>query len=116
MAKKAKKAKTLPTIWQVPDQLWNKIQPTIQKHDPPKPAGRKRVEPRDALDAIIFRMRTGYQWNKLPKCFPDDSSVHRSFQRWIQSGLLDRIWAVAHKIAGEQDVYVMIGHVNKRAK
>lgn len=94
MAKKRKKLKTLPTIWQVPDELWNKIEPIVGRHDPPKPTGRKRIDPRGALNAIIFRMRTGCQWNNLPKCFPDDSSVHRTFQRWIQLGLLDRIWAV----------------------
>jgi hypothetical protein len=25
--------------------------------------------------------------------FPDDSSVHRAFQRWVELGVLDRIWA-----------------------
>jgi transposase len=45
------------------------------------------------LDAIIFRMRSGCQWNHLPKKeFPDDSSVHRTFQRWIEKGVLDLIW------------------------
>ncbi len=94
MARNRKKVKTLPTIWQVPDELWNKIRPIIKQHDPPKCTGRKRIDPRAALDAIIFRMRSGCQWNHLPKEFPDDSSVHRTFQRWIQLGVLDRIWAV----------------------
>lgn len=45
------------------------------------------------MDAIIFRMRSGCQWNRLPKKeFPDDSSVHRTFQRWIELGVLDSIW------------------------
>jgi putative transposase len=26
--------------------------------------------------------------------FPDDSTVHRTMQRWIALGLLERIWAV----------------------
>jgi putative transposase len=91
MAHKRRKLKALPTIWQVPDELWDKIKPIIQKHDPPKHTGRKRIDPRAALDALIFRMRTGCQWNNLPKDLPDDSSVQRTFQRWIQLGLLDRI-------------------------
>jgi len=94
MGKNGKKVKTLPTIWQVPDELWDKIRPIIDQHDPPKHTGRKRIDPRAALDTIIFRMRSGCQWNQLPKEFPDDSSVHRTFQRWIQLGVLDRIWAV----------------------
>lgn len=42
---------------------------------------------------MIFRLRSGCQWNQLPNEFPDDSSVHRTFQRWEQNGVLDRIWA-----------------------
>ena len=94
MGRNGKIVKTLPTIWQVPDELWDKIRPIINQHDPPKQTGRKRIDPRAALDTIIFRMRSGCQWNQLPKEFPDDSSVHRTFQRWIQLGVLDRIWAV----------------------
>ena len=70
MAKKRRKLKALPTIWRVPDELWNKIKPIISKLDPPKWTGRKRIDPRGALDAIIFRMRTGCQWNQLPKELP----------------------------------------------
>ena len=94
MGRNGKKVKTLPTIWHVPDELWDKIRPIINQHDPPKHTGRKRIDPRAALNTIIFRMRSGCQWNQLPKEFPDDSSVHRTFQRWIQLGVLDRIWAV----------------------
>jgi putative transposase len=46
------------------------------------------------LDAVIFRLRTGCQWNRLPKEFSDDSTVHRAFQRRVNLGVLDRIWAV----------------------
>ena len=85
--------RVLPTIWRVPDELWEKMEPIIAEYDPPKHTGRKRIGARAALDAIIYRLRTGCQWNQLPKEFPDDSSVHRTFQRWVQNGLLDRIWA-----------------------
>lgn len=37
-------------------------------------------------------MRSGCQWNQLPQEFPDDSSVHRTFQRWVELGILDLIW------------------------
>jgi len=85
--------KPLATIWRVPDELWEKIEPILAEHDPPKSTGRSRIDQRAALDAIIFRLRTGCQWNRLPKEFPDDSSVHRAFQRWVELGVLDLIWA-----------------------
>jgi transposase len=74
--------------------LWEIIEPILQEHDPPKTTGRPPIDQRQALDAIIFRLRSGcHQWNHLPEEFPDDSSVHRTFQRrWVESGALDLIW------------------------
>ncbi len=86
--------KPLPTIWRVPDDLWRVVERVLKELDPPKRTGRKRIDPRGALDAIIFRLRSGCQWNRLPSEFPDDSSVHRTFQRWVKLKVFDRIWAV----------------------
>src|SRR4030067_3665645 len=91
--RKKRNVKPLPTIWHVPEELWNTIEPIIRKFDPPKHTGRSRIDQRAAMNAIIFRMRSGCQWNQLPKDFPDDSSVHRTFQRWAKLGIFDRIWA-----------------------
>src|SRR5918997_6581878 len=88
-------ARPFPTIWRVPDALGRVAAGVVRKLDPPKRTGRRRIDPRGALDAIIFRMRSGCQWNRLPEEFPDDSSVHRTFQRWVELGLLDRIWAAS---------------------
>lgn len=74
--------KILATLWRVPDKLWNKLKPVLDEHDPPNFLGRRRINARAALNAIIFRLRSGCQWNQLPNEFPDDSSVHRTFQRW----------------------------------
>ena len=83
----------IATIWQVPDDLWAVVAPILAELDPPKPKGRPRVDARATLDAIIFRLRSGCQWNQLPERFPDDSSVHRTFQRWVRLGVFERIWS-----------------------
>src|SRR5918911_1325981 len=93
MTERPPEEKPLPTIWRVPDELWEKIEPILKEHDPSKNTGRPRVNQRAVLDAVIFRLRTGCQWNRLPKEFPDDSSVHRTFQRWVELGVLERVWA-----------------------
>jgi putative transposase len=93
MSENSSLQKPLATIWRVPDELWEIIEPILEVHDPPKSTGRPRIDQRQALDAIIFRMRSGCQWNHLPKEeFPDDSSVHRTLQRWVKLGVLDLIW------------------------
>ena len=87
------KGETLATIWEVPDHLWEQIHPVILEMDPPKATGRKRMDPRRMLDGIIFRMRSGCHWNRLPQELGDDSTIHRTFQRWMELGLLGRLAA-----------------------
>ena len=91
--KRETKPEPLPTIWRVPDELWAQIEPILARYDPPKATGRKRTDQRRALDGIIYHLRSGVQWNQLPKEFGDDSSVHRTFQRWERLKVFDRIWA-----------------------
>ena len=57
---------------------------------------------RQALDGIIYRMRTGCQWNQLPQEFGDDAIIHRTMQRWEALGIFDILWAVV--IIGYQEV------------
>ena len=88
------KTKNQPTLWVVPDDLWEVMQTILDKHDPPCKRGRKRIDPRQAMNGMIYRARTGCQWNALPKQFGDDASVHRTQQRWEALGLFDILWAM----------------------
>ena len=75
------------------DDLWERIDPVILQFDPPKARGRKRTDQRKMLEGIIFRMRSGCQWNHWPRELGDDSTIHRTFQRWVGCGVLAGIWA-----------------------
>src|SRR4051794_14117013 len=87
------KSKPLGTIWEIPDVLWEKILPILLEFWPKKPTGRKTANWRAALNGIIFRMRTGCQWEQLPRKFGPKSTVHDWFQRWCEGGVMERIWA-----------------------
>lgn len=86
--------KRMPTLWEVPDDLWERIEQVLNEHDPPAHTGRKRVNPRKIIDGIIFRIRTGCQWNHIPKVYGDDSTIHRTFERWVELGLFEMIWSL----------------------
>ena len=88
------KGEALDTIWEVSDQLWERILPVILQVDPPKVTGRRRADPRQMLNGIIFRMRSGCQWNHLPRDLGSDSTIHRTLQRWVSLGVFVQIWAI----------------------
>lgn len=93
-AEAADRPKALPTIWNVPDDLWETMERVLAVYDPAPKMGRPRIDQRKALDGIIYRARTGCQWNHLPPQFGDDVSVHRTMQRWEGEGVFDILWAV----------------------
>lgn len=84
----------MPTLWEVPDELWERMQGLLERYDPPRPTGRPRAEPRRIMDAILFRLRTGCQWNHIPSVYGDDATIHRTFQRWCELGVFERLWAL----------------------
>lgn len=88
------KTAELDTIWEVPDGLWAEIGKALDELDPRKRTGRPRVDQRRALNGIIYRLRSSCQWNHLPEKFGSDSSVHRTFQRWLENGVFERVWAL----------------------
>jgi transposase len=53
--------KRIPTIWEVPNDPWERIAELIDQYDPPKQTGRPREDARKILDALIFKFRTGCQ-------------------------------------------------------
>lgn len=92
----------LPTIWELPDELWERICPILQRRYPPASTGRPRADLRRVIDGVIYRMRSGCQWNRLPERFGSDSTVHGWFQRFAVDGALEEIWAAVARECDRQ--------------
>ena len=84
----------LGTLWEVPDPPWERLRPILERFWPKKRTGRRPANWRQVLNGIIFRMRTGCQWDQLPRRFGPKSTVHDWFQRWVAAGIFEKIWAV----------------------
>src|SRR5262245_31946846 len=91
--RRPKPRKPLGAIWEVPDPLWQRIEPILREFGPKKPTGRRPANWRPVLNGIIFRMRTGCQWDQRPRRFGPKSTVHDWFQRWVEGGIFEKIWA-----------------------
>jgi transposase len=83
-----------PTIWRVDDELWALLEPVLRVDKPRKKPGRPRRGDRAIFDGLIWLARTGSQWSQLPRAFGPKSTVHERFSEWVETGALERAWAV----------------------
>ena len=54
------------SAYEIPDVLWDRITPLLPLRKKKK-AGRPRMNDRKAMSAIFYVLRTGCQWNALPR-------------------------------------------------
>ena len=78
--------------WEVDDALWARVQPLIPPPLPSLRGGRARVDDRRVFGAILYVLRTGCQWNALPKELCSSSTAHRRFQEWEAGGFFRALW------------------------
>jgi transposase len=80
--------------WRIPQELWARMEPLL----PPRPAHpfgchNPRVPDRAAMNAILFVLRTGCQWNALDATgICSCSSAYRRFREWTEAGVFLEIW------------------------
>jgi putative transposase len=78
--------------YRLSDELWEKIRPSIPQERPDKKLpGRPRMEDRKAMQAILFVLKTGIQWNALPRSLGAYSTVHDRFQEWRKAGVFEQL-------------------------
>ena len=82
--------------YSVPDVIWDRIitllpSPSILRRKKKK-TRRPRMDDRKAMSAIFYILRTGCQWNALPRSLGASSTVHDRFQEWRKAGVFRRMW------------------------
>jgi transposase len=83
-----------PTIWTVPDDLWQRIQPKLVINKPRKKTGRPRHPDRPIFDGIIHMARTGSQWVSFPKELAKKSTAFDRFSEWVEHGAFQQAWMI----------------------
>jgi putative transposase len=77
------------------DGEWGRLEPLIPAA---KPGGRPRTtNMREAINAILYLLRTGCPWRYLPRDgFPPRSTVYNIFRNFQKDGVWDAIWERLH--------------------
>lgn len=79
----------------VSNELWALIEPHLPRHPNTHRfgGGRPRKPDRVCMDAIVFVLRTGCQWNALDATgICPSSTAHDRFQEWVEAGVFLRLW------------------------
>jgi putative transposase len=79
--------------FQVPDELWQRIQPLFPQQSELGGPGRPRKPDRAALNGIWYVLWTGCQWKAIHRSWFGvcSSTIHARFQEWQVQGLFDSI-------------------------
>ena len=56
-----------------------------------KTGPKRRVDLRAVRNGLLSKLKSGCQWEVLPRSFPPKSTVHDYFQKWTQNGILVQI-------------------------
>ncbi len=73
------------------DEEWLLIEPDVP---PPvwfAPLQEPKHTPRELLNAIRYRTRTGVAWRSLPHDFPPWRTVFNWYQKWTEDGILEDV-------------------------
>jgi transposase len=80
---------------QIPDVLWERIEPLLPIYKPSCKGGRPRLPLRNVVCGILYVLRTGCQWKAMPREFGSGSAIHDYFQQWVQLDVFQNLWRAA---------------------
>lgn len=74
------------------EEQWGIVEKLLPE-DPVRADGRGRPwsERRKVLNGVLWILRTGAPWQDLPSRYGPYQTVHRRFQNWVRSGVLEQV-------------------------
>ena len=79
----------------ISDRQWKRIKPLLpgKAGDP----GRTAKDNRLAVEAILWIARTSAPWRDLPGRFGRWTTAYQRFNRWVKSGVLEKVFHALNK-------------------
>ncbi len=74
------------------DEQWLVIADLFPAPSPKPKGGRPETPSRPCLEGVIWILRTGAQWQKLPKHFAPKTTCWRRLHTWLRTGVLLKAW------------------------
>ena len=71
--------------WELSNAVWERVRPLIPERPAHPKGGRPAQDDRPMLSAILYVLRTGIQWNALPRELGASTTVYDRFRRMAKS-------------------------------
>jgi transposase len=78
-----------------PDELWERVKQWLPTWRRSPLGGPRRLDGRKVFADIVYRLRTGCQWDATPSEFGSGSTCHPSFAEWVEADAFGKIHAEA---------------------
>jgi putative transposase len=74
------------------DELLNHLLKFISQNLKKSKVGRPKINLENVLQGLFYLLKTGCQWNALPRCFGPSSTIHENFKKLIFNKLFTKTW------------------------
>jgi putative transposase len=82
----------IPKNFLIPEKDIEKALEVIEYIGYYKKTGRPPINAENVVQALNYLVKTGMQWQALPRCFGPASTIHAAFQRLSNLGFFDNYW------------------------
>jgi putative transposase len=89
-----------PHMNMIPESLWKEMEKVIPVKT--SKVGRPEMDPRKALNGILFVLKTGIQWHRLPREMGAASTIHGKFRIWTKLGVFEQLSKFAANLYEEK--------------
>jgi transposase/quinol monooxygenase YgiN len=94
--------------WRLSDAQWEQARALLPERNR---EGRPRADDRRTLEGILYILRTGAPWSKLPRACGSPVTCWRRLVEWEASGVWERVWAALLASLTTRERLIWIGAV-----
>ena len=71
----------------IPDEVWERLKVWLPAHPHSRRGGRPWNDDRRVMSGIVYRLKTGCQWDAIPREFGSGNTCYDRFREWEAAGV-----------------------------
>lgn len=71
----------------IPDEVWERLKVWLPERPRSRKGGRPRNDDRRVMSGIVYRLKTGCQWDAIPREFGSGNTCYDRFREWQAAGV-----------------------------